>query len=186
MAAAPQFMARNPTPFEKEAAMPIRTPRGQDGFSLVELSVATAIYSMGLGSLSLMLLIAVQGTSNARLETTAATQAGSLAEMILMTSDAIGHYALPPVAGAVSCDTVQACSVAEMAAWQLDAWQRGLAEALPAGQGLVCHDGTPNDGDTENAGCDGEGGAVIKVFWRQPPDASGPDALPARHVLRLP
>jgi len=166
--------------------MPIRKSHRQDGFSLVELSVATAIYSMGLGSLSLMLLLAVQGTSNARLETTAAAQAGSLAEMILMTSDAAGHYALPSVADDVSCDSAQACPVAEMAAWQLDRWQRGLAAVLPAGHGLVCRDGTPDDGNAEDAACDDAGGPVIKVFWQQPPDASGPDASPARHVLQLP
>ena len=125
--------------------MPLATPSAQDGFSLVELTVATAIYSMGLGSLSLMLLLAVQGTSEARLDTTAAAQAGSLAESILMTSDAAGHYALPPAAGAISCDHPRTCSVGEMATWQLDTWRRQLAAELPAGRGVVCQDATPAD-----------------------------------------
>ena len=166
--------------------MPTRIPHCQTGFSLVELTVATAIYSMGLGSLSLMLLLSVQGTSEASLETTAATQAGSLAEMILMTSDAAGHYALPPGPGTVPCDPAQGCSVEEMAAWQLSSWRRHLATELPGGMGLVCRDATPNDGDAEDAACSGEGGAVIKVFWQVPPSASEPDASSTRHVLRLP
>lgn len=166
--------------------MPARAPRSQDGFSLVELTVATAIYSMGLGSLSLMLLIAVQGTSEARMETSAATQAGSLAEMILLTSDAAGHYAFPPAPGASLCDPAVGCSAQEMAAWQLDAWRRQLAVELPSGQGLVCLDATPNDGDVENAACSGEGDRVIKIFWEQPPSASESAVSPARHVLRLP
>ena len=166
--------------------MPISKPRAQDGFSLVELTVATAIYSMGLGSLSLMLLLALQGTSEARLDTTAAAQAGSLAESILMTSDAAGHYALPPAAGAISCDHPRICSVGEMATWQLDTWQRQLAAELPAGRGVVCQDATPADGDADDAACDGEGGRVIKVFWEQPPGLAGQEASSARHVLRLP
>jgi len=166
--------------------MPIRVPRIQNGFSLIELTVATAIYSMGLGSLSLLLLLAVQGTSEARLETMAAAQAGSLAEMILMTSDAAGHYALAPGSETVSCDPGLSCSAAEMAAWQLDSWRRQLATELPGGQGVVCRDATPNDGDALDAACSGEGGTVIKVFWRQPSGASEPAVSPARHILRLP
>jgi type IV pilus assembly protein PilV len=166
--------------------MPARALQSQDGFSLVELTVATAIYSMGLGSLSLMLLLAVQGTSEARMETTAATQAASLAEMILLTSDAAGHYAFPPGPGASLCDPAMGCSTQEMAAWQLDGWQRQLAAELPSGQGLVCQDATPNDGDVENAACSGEGDRVIKIFWERPPGASESDSSPTRHVLRLP
>jgi len=166
--------------------MPISRRRCQDGFSLVELTVATAIYSMGLGSLSLMLLLSVHGTSAARLETTATVQAGSLAELILMTSDAAGHYALPPGTDPAPCDPTQGCPPEEMAAWQLDSWRRHLATELPGGKGLVCRDATPNDGDTEDPACSGEGGRVIKIFWMQPTDGSEPDAASTRHVLRLP
>ena len=166
--------------------MPARAPRSHDGFSLVELTVATAIYSMGLGSLSLMLLLAVQGTSDARMETTAAAEAASLAEMILLTSDAAGHYAFPPGPGASLCDPAVGCSAQEMAAWQLDAWRRRLAEELPSGQGVVCRDATPNDGDVKNAACSGAGGKVIKIFWEWSPSASESDVSPTRHVLRLP
>lgn len=166
--------------------MPAIASRSQDGFSLVELTVATAIYSMGLGSLSLMLLLAVQGTSEARMETAAATQAASLAEMILLTSDAAGHYAFPPGPGASLCDPAVGCSAQEMADWQLDAWRSRLAAELPSGQGLVCRDATPNDGDLENAACSGEGDQVIKIFWELPQSAAESDPSPARHVLRLP
>jgi len=157
-----------------------------EGFSLVELTVATAIYSMGLGSLSLMLLLAVRGTSDAGFETTAAVQAASLAEMILMTSDASGHYALPSAPGTGPCDAAQPCSAEEMAAWQLATWQRRLAIGMPAGRGLVCRDATPDDGSADDPACDGEGRDVIKVFWQQPPGAAEAEPVPARQVLRLP
>jgi type IV pilus assembly protein PilV len=158
----------------------------QGGFSLLELSMATAIYSMGLGSLSLMMLLAVQGTTEARQASTAAMQASSLAEMILMNADAMGHYVLPPGENATFCGLGQACSPEEMAAWQLEHWQHRLASDLPNGSGLVCRDRTPDDGDIDDAACDGESGLVIKVFWQAPVSDSEPDAPRTRQVLLLP
>lgn len=166
--------------------MQIPALRRQGGFSLVELSIATAIYSMGLGSLSLMMLLAVQGTTEARLTTTAAMHMTSLAEMILMNSDAAGHYALNPQPGIAACEAGHACSAEEMAIWQLTTWREQLASELPHGTGLVCRDGTPEDGDADNAACDGEGGDVIKVFWQPTVAAGEADHPPGRQVLRLP
>ena len=164
----------------------IPSTRRQGGFSLLELSIATAIYSMGLGSLSLMLLLAVQGTTEARWVTTGVMQVSSLAEMILMNSDAAGHYALPPGNNATFCGLDQACTPEEMATWQLEHWRERLAADLPGGRGLVCRDLTPDDGDLEDAACDGEGRPVIKVFWQVPGSPSDLEPSPARQVLRLP
>jgi len=158
----------------------------QQGFSLVELSIATAIYSMGLGSLALMMLLAVQGTVESRLQTVASIETASMAEMILMTSDAIGHYANPAGNNAAACGIDQACAPEQMAEWQLQRWRARLAAELPDGRGLVCQDRTPQDGDADNDSCDGVGASVIKVFWRLPADADEPDSLPSRQVLQLP
>jgi len=158
----------------------------QQGFSLVELSVATAIYSMGLGSLALMMLLSVQGTVESRLQTVASIETASLAEMIAMTSDAVGHYANPAGGDAPACSIDRVCAPEQMAAWQLERWRGRLAAELPDGRGLVCQDRTPQDGDADNDSCDGAGASVIKVFWRQPGDVDGGDTLPSRQVLRLP
>jgi len=158
----------------------------QQGFSLVELSVATAIYSMGLGSLALMMLLAVRGTVESRLQTVASIETASLAEMILLTSDAVGHYANPTGDNAAACGIDQVCAPEQMAAWQLEHWRGRLSAELPDGQGLVCQDRTPQDGDVDENSCDGAGASVIKVFWRLPGDAARPDNLPSRQVLRLP
>lgn len=158
----------------------------QPGFSLIELSAATAIYSLGLGSLSLMLLLSVHGTSEARFETTASIQAASLAELILMNSDAAGHYVYPAEPGATACDPADICSIDEMAAWQLQSWRDRLAAELPGGQGLVCRDSTPDDGDAGAPACDGTGAHVVKVFWSLPGDASERREGNGRQVLQLP
>ncbi|MCU0990672.1 MAG: hypothetical protein MUE63_14100 [Xanthomonadales bacterium] len=99
------------------AVMRFRIMHGQRGFSLIELGVATAIYSMGLGSLSMLMLLAVHGTSGARLETAAVMHSASLAEMIAMNSDAIGHYAFH--SGTGPCDDGRPCSADELAATNL-------------------------------------------------------------------
>lgn len=166
--------------------MPIETRRRHGGFSLIELTVATAIYSMGLGSLSLMMLLAVQGTTDTRFETTATVQLSSLAEMILMNTGASRRYAATQGYGGPACDLGHACSAEEMADWQIAVWRSGLATQLPQGRGLVCRDGTPNDGDAGDPACDGQGGDVIKVFWQPTVRSGEADAMPARQVLRLP
>lgn len=171
--------------------MGVRKIRVQRGFSLIELTVATAIYSMGLGSLSLMMLLALHGTGAARLDTMAALHAASLAELIAMSSDAVGHYLHEDGAGAGDCAPGAPCSIDGMAAANLSHWRARLAADLPGGAGLLCLDGTPDDGDGDDAACDGGGGPVIKVFWSAPADgpaseseASAPE--PRRQVFRLP
>jgi type IV pilus assembly protein PilV len=155
----------------------------QGGFSLLELSVATAIYSMGLGSVSMMLLLAVQGTATARLETAAALHAASLAEAIAMSSDAVGHY-LYPVDGA-ACAPESVCGEDELAAWNLRDWQARVAADLPQGAGLLCRDRTPADGTGLDAACDGSGPPVIKIFW-ETGSGDGPSLGSHRRVSRLP
>jgi type IV pilus assembly protein PilV len=170
----------------EETSMRIQHSRCRAGFSLIELSVATAIYSMGLGSLSLMMMVAVQGTTEAGYEGVAALEAASLAEQILMNSGAVGHYIIDPGGDPPDCGGGFACTAEEMAAWTLQAWRNDLALALPAGSGLVCADSTPGDGEPADAACDGAGGPVVKVFWEIPEVEGEPDSGTGRQVARLP
>lgn len=147
------------------------SPQRQRGFSLIELAVSSAIYSMGLGSVSLLMLLALQGTTEARQESLARIEAASLAELILMNSDAVGHYALDPAGDAGPCDADNPCTPAEMAVANLAAWRQGLADGLPGATGLVCLDGTPVDGQPGDPACDGLGSPVVKVFWQRPDGA---------------
>jgi len=157
------------------------------GFSLIELSMAMAIFSMGLGGLSLMFLVAVKGTTDADHQTMATMHSSSLAEMILMNSDAVGHYINPlpgQPGGCIGAD--QACSQGELAAGFMADWQQQLGSDLPNGDGLVCLDGTPDDGKADSPACDGAGGAVIKVFWREASGDENEQLSDQRLVSRLP
>lgn len=157
----------------------------ESGFSLIELSVATAILSMGLSALSMLMLAAIGGTGEAQHRTFAAAQAASLAEMIAMNPDAAGHYANPAPVRPGAC-LEQMCNAAEMAAENLQFWQSQVLDGLPGGQGLVCFDSTADDGDLSDPACDGAGGLVIKVFWQARLHPEDEATGPQRMVARLP
>ena len=155
------------------------------GFSLVELSVAMAVFSMGLGSLSIMLLAAIHGTAEARHETVAAIQADSLAEVIAMSSDAYGHYINPPGPDQAACEG-DSCNAQDLASANLTSWHTRLRKELPGGTGLVCRDSTPADGNASDPLCDGNGTVVVKVFWSEPGHEDSEDGGLKRLVSRLP
>lgn len=159
--------------------------KSQSGFSLIELSVATAIFSMGLGSLSLMMITSIQGTAEARHRTEATTQAASLAEMIAMNSDAIGHYINPVDSDRAACNDVY-CDNAGMAAGNIAFWRDQLSHELPGGSGLVCRDSSPEDGTLDDPACDGTGAVVVKIFWEETHHTEDEDGGQRRVISRLP
>ena len=156
----------------------------QSGFSLIELAVATAVFSMGLGSLSMLLLASVHGTTEARHRTVATTQANSLAEMIAMQSDAYGHYVNPPGPEALACSE-DFCRDEALAASNVLSWQGRLDQELPGSTGLVCFDSTPDDGDSTDPSCDGGGALVVKIFWTESRHENAEDGGQRRVVSRL-
>lgn len=158
----------------------------QSGFSLIELSIAAAIFSMGLAGVSLMLLTAIMGTAEAGHQTIATNSAGSLAELIAVNTDAAGHFVNPQGVDAGVCIDSLDCSYAVMAATEVGSWQRELAARLPNGSGLVCRDSTPHDGHGQDAACDGNGGLVVKVFWQESYRPDVHDDGRRRLVARIP
>lgn len=162
-----------------------KTISRQSGFSLIEVAVAAAIFSMGLAGISLLMLTAVMGTAEAGHHTVASTKASSLAEMIALNSYASGHYINPLPPEDYACVDDESCSGGRLAAEELGAWQRELAAELPGGRGLVCRDSTPDDGHSADAACDGEGGMVVKVFWLESRNLDDEDGGLRRLVARL-
>jgi type IV pilus assembly protein PilV len=155
------------------------------GFSLIELTLASAIFSMGLAGLSLLMLTAVTGTAEAGHQTLATAKASSLAELIALNSDASGHYVNPQAGVDAGCMDFEICSAEQMAARELGAWQYELSRELPRGSGLVCRDSTPDDGHAAEPACDGDGSLVVKVFWQELHHLDRDDAGRRRLVTRL-
>lgn len=135
--------------------------RENGGFSLIELTIATAIFSLGMGGLSLLLLLAIQGTVESRLRTLAVIHGASLQEASALYSAAL--------AGSF-----------------MESWQQRVEKDFPAGSGVICRDSSPDDGNSRDPACDDNGAVVIKVFWEEPGDDSTPVDRRQVRVLPLP
>jgi prepilin-type N-terminal cleavage/methylation domain-containing protein len=130
------------------------------GFSLVELSVASALLAMGLAGFSLLMGLALKGTSEAGHQSLAAAQASTMTELYLLS----GRTAPP--------------------ATVYGAWAEDVSRWLPSGRGILCLDSTPEDGSFDNPACDELGKPVVKLFWLVP--SVGDDNGARRLVARLP
>jgi type IV pilus assembly protein PilV len=160
-----------------------RRSRGsQSGFSLIELMIAAAIFSTGLGAFSLLLLLSIQGTVESGQQTVAVQHARYLAESVRLIPGAVPAFENPTPQS--DCPVGSSCTPGQMASSSFLRWQRRLARELPGGTGLICRDGTPEDGTASSPACDGGGQLVVKVFWTEP----GQDghSLERRTVSRLP
>jgi type IV pilus assembly protein PilV len=150
--------------------------QGQRGFSLIEVAVAAAVFSLGLGSMSLLLVLAVHGTYAPRLETLAALHAHSLTEALRLVPGAGAADA----GEAAACGPGEVCPPTSMAEAIMESWQGQIERDLPTGRGLVCRDSAP-----DNAGCASANAHTVTVLWREVDPESGNEAL-RKFLLTLP
>ena len=135
------------------------------GFSLLEVLVASLIFSFGLAGFAQLLLNCMAGASEARLESAATLAAASLSEQLRMNPVALDRYLDPPDIVSAICNGPSVCTPRQQADYDFRLWQIELADRIRNARGLVCRDGTPQDGGEGNAQCDGSGPLVIKIFW---------------------
>lgn len=155
------------------------------GFSLIELTIATALFSLGMGSLSLLYLLSIQGVLESRLQTMAVARAESISELAVMVPDARDRFIQPDTNGGTDCRSPNSCTPEQVVDSFMESWQGQLEKELPNGGGLVCQDSTPFDGSTGNFACDGMGDVVVKVSWEESTTESGGPTI-HRVVSRLP
>lgn len=155
------------------------------GFSLLEVLIAGTIFSFGLAGFSGLLLNSIAGAGEARAEGAAALAAANLAESLRMNPAAAQRYLDPPEVVSSICGAAVQCTPEQLADYDFKLWQISLADSIPNARGLVCRDGTPQDGGEGNARCDGAGPLVIKIFWSGPrADADG-RAQVHRYVIEV-
>jgi len=153
------------------------------GFSLIEVLVASTVFSLGLAGLAALLLVNITGSADARRESFAAMAAASLAEQIRLNPVALNQYLSPPENISTICMGGNICSPQQQADYDFRLWQIELAGAIKSARGLVCHDATPMDGIAGDEHCDGTGSLVIKIFWINP--GHGADSESDHHRLTL-
>ncbi len=128
-----------------------RAPVASGGFSLIEVMVAVLIISIGLLGIAKMQALSLANTGNSRLRALAAVESGSIASA--MQADR-GYWSTVPVVGtdltaSITGATVTAssdatltstqlctgltanCTVAEMAAYDLQTWATALNAVIP-------------------------------------------------------
>ncbi len=161
------------------------TPTEQSGFSLLEVLVASTVFSLGLAGLSAMLLLSFAGAADAERESNAASAAASLAEQLRLNPVALDRYLDPPDQITQICTGRNTCTPAQQADYDFRLWQLELANGVPGARALVCHDATPEDGIEGNEHCDGTGSLVIKIFWQGSGHIRNGSQLPGQHRFVL-
>ena len=136
------------------------------GFSLIEVLIASTVFSLGLAGFTALLLSSIIGSAEARREGIASMAAASLAEQIRLNPEALERYINPPEYVSRICSGDNSCSPRHQADYDFRLWQLELADSIKNARGLVCRDETPEDGVEGNSHCDGTGPLVIKIFWQ--------------------
>lgn len=163
--------------------------RRQQGFSLIEVLVAVAIFSVGLLSLAGLQMVSLSGMKSAQLRSVAVQLANDMADRMRanQTGARAGNY-VGAGAADIGCAAVHyahthaapvACTPATLAQDDLYDWNQMVQNLLPGGAGVVCVDSTPYDGTPAAPACDGVqidnvNVYAVKVWWNDKPGATAP------------
>jgi type IV pilus modification protein PilV len=142
-----------------------RAKSDDSGFSLIEVLIASTVFSLGLAGFTALLLSSIMGSAEARREGIASIAAANLSEQIRLNPLALARYLNPPKNISRICTTDNNCTPEQQADYDFRLWQLELADSIRNARGLVCRDETPEDGIEGNSQCNGAGPLVIKIFW---------------------
>jgi type IV pilus assembly protein PilV len=178
------------------------------GFTLLEVLVAVLVLSFGLLGIAGLLLATVQNNTVAAQRTTATFLAQDMADRIRSNINATKPFTTDPVTKLAVAQPVfylnsrgtlancfgntpsaQCATRGPVAERDLFIWNRQISTSLPAGEGVVCQDLTPDDGSSfALPQCDNLTSSpwVIKIFWsvRAREDEVG-NTGPATNVQRF-
>jgi len=152
----------------------------QKGFTLLEVLIAVVVFAIGLLGIAGLQVAGMRFTHGSQLRAVATMQAENMADRMRanMTGVRNGDYNITgamPTSLETDCGA-EACTPAELAEYDLVLWNDGAsgkpnesnAATLPGGEGVVCIDSTPNDGDATGWACDNEGIVyAIKLTWNE-------------------
>ncbi len=159
--------------------------RREGGFSLIEVLVATSIFSFGMGGMAALMLSAAGGMAEAEHETIANLGADAVAATLQLSPVALEHLANPP-RSAPLCFEDDVCSAQDWAVSRYLLWRAQISHHLPEGAVVACRDSSPMDGTADDPACDGGGPEVIKVFWVEPRRKHDADGGARRAVMQVP
>lgn len=173
------------------------------GFTLVEVLIAVLVFSIGLLGLASLQVTGLKLGHDSALRSMATIAASDIADRMRSNLPALARGAGSPynnpsanmsgnpnclgknTAGAAfntQCDS-NAMALHDFYEWYANlrgqaatSWHPQIRQVLPAGDGIVCIDSTPNDGTPSNPQCDGITTTAdtpiftIKIWWRERKD----------------
>lgn len=154
------------------------------GFTLIEVLVAIVVLAIGLLGLAGLQPAILRNNHTAYLRSQATHLAYVMTDRMRANMQGVLRESYHNRSATTDdCDDAsddssagKICSAAEMAGYDLADWNTALASDLPDGKGVVCRDGTPDDGTAASPACDGNGASyAIKVWWTEKvPGYKGP------------
>ena len=167
-------MAPYPSPTLRTARQrqPQRVRHGSRGFSLIEALVTLVVLSIGMLALANLQLQTLVDSRTASMRNFAALMAYNLADQVRSNETAVtnGTFNSPKNTPEPNCYAAAGCDPNQMATTAYATWLEDIKAAMPGGDGIVCIDSTPDDGESStNAACDLVANApyVIKIWWRE-------------------
>ncbi|MDB5923114.1 MAG: pilV 2 [Betaproteobacteria bacterium] len=166
-----------------------RAKTSTHGFTMLEVLISIVVIAFGLLGIAGLQAYAIKNNHSASLRSTATSLANDMIDRMKANYIAVmnGDYNKPNSTdystAVASCLTTAGCTSAQLAQNDLNEWAQRVAAALPNGQGIVCVDSTPNDGNTVAApACDNTGTTmyVVKIWWIDDRSATGSLAAPQR------
>lgn len=128
-----------------------------EGFSLIEVLIATLVLGVGLLGLATLQISTLRSNRQVHWRTVAVEKSYELADIVRVYKDKLTNGSEP-------------CQVDELQQ-ECNAWKTSLAKLLPNGSGTICpYGGSLNQPDNRNcrAKCGGSGGDfVIKTWWKE-------------------
>ena len=144
---------------------------GQRGVALMEALVAILLLSICALAYAGLQLRGLSANSSSMWRSKASLLAYEMADRMRANRGAVsnGDYNALSVPQAITnCGSSSSCAPARMALLDYSLWSATLARELPGGTGVVCLDGSPDDGSASAAACDGTGSMLaVKVFWSE-------------------
>jgi type IV pilus assembly protein PilV len=163
----------------------------QTGFSLVEVLIALFVLALGVIGVAGMQLTAMRTSQQSAFQTTAVELAAEMADKMrtndpqmklsnggnpFLNVDYQSQSGAPASAGATCYGGGANCSAQELAAFDIEEWEKRIKASLPTSRAKICRDGRPWDSAAKSLtwDCDSSSGSiVIKIGWRaKNPDGS--------------
>lgn len=147
------------------------------GFTMLEVLISMVIIAFGLLGVAGLQAFALKNNQSASFRSTAILLTADISDRMRANyiAAAEGSYNQPSTSAYTTavgaCVSTAGCTPQQLAANDLFEWQARVAATLPAGVGIVCLDGTPNDGDVPGTPlCNESGGNVlnyvVKIWWQ--------------------